>query len=118
MIDLIVPPTSARPVASVAQPPTGTLALAAPPQTTPTEDRSTTFQPVEGGNEAHNGTTLMVEAYAAIWMILMVWLVMVWRKQASMNQRLEGLEQAIDRAAAKQVPAKAAAAKAIRSDAN
>jgi hypothetical protein len=69
-------------------------------------DRATTFQPVEGGNEVHNGTTLMVEAYAAIWLILMAWLVLVWRKQAALHQRIDGLENAIDRAAAKQAPAK------------
>jgi CcmD family protein len=64
-------------------------------------DRSTAFQPVEGGTETHNGSTLMVEAYAVIWTILMVWLVLLWRKQNTINQRLDGLEQAIDRAAAK-----------------
>ena len=65
-------------------------------------DRSTAFQPVEGGTETHNGSTLMVEAYAVIWTILMVWLVLLWRKQNTLNQRLDGLEQAIDRAATKQ----------------
>jgi CcmD family protein len=69
------------------------------------EDRSTTFQPVEGGNEVHSGTTLMVEAYAAIWMIIMLWLVFVWRKQAALHQRVDELEHAIDRAAAKQAAA-------------
>ena len=38
--------------------------------TTP-EDRSTTFQPVEGGPEQHSGSTLLVEAYAVLWVILM-----------------------------------------------
>jgi hypothetical protein len=85
-----------------------TTAAAAPTASAP-DDRSTSFQPVEGGTETHSGTTLMVEAYAAIWMILMVWLVLVWRKQGALNQRLDDLEQAIDRAAAKQ---SAAAAKA------
>jgi hypothetical protein len=64
------------------------------------EDRSTTFQPVEGGPETHSGTTLMVEAYAFIWIILMAWLVMLRRKQHALNLRIDGLEQAIDRAAA------------------
>lgn len=63
-------------------------------------DRSTTFQPVEGG-ETRSGATLMVEAYAVIWVILMVWLVMLWRKQNALNGRLEDLDKAIDRAAAK-----------------
>jgi hypothetical protein len=72
------------------------------PATSAPDDRSTSFQPVEGGTETHSGTTLMVEAYAAIWMILMAWLVLVWRKQGALAQRLDDLEHAIDRAAAKQ----------------
>jgi hypothetical protein len=65
------------------------------------EDRSTTFQPVEGGPEQHNGATLLIEAYAVLWIILMTWLVFQWRRQGALNARLEGLERAIDRAAAK-----------------
>ena len=61
-------------------------------------DRSTSFVPTEGGPEQKNGQTLMVEAYAVIWTILMVWLVILWRKQASLNARLDGLESAIDKA--------------------
>jgi CcmD family protein len=76
-------------------------ATPAPSAAVEPSDRSTTFQAVEGGTETHSGTTLMVEAYAVIWTILMVWLVMLWRKQSRLNERLEGLEQAIDRAAAK-----------------
>ncbi len=66
------------------------------------EDRSTSFQPVDAGTEQHSGMTLMVEAYAVIWSILMVWLVMLWRKQGALNARLDGLERAIDRTAAAQ----------------
>ena len=62
--------------------------------------RSTTFQAVEGGPETRSGSTLMVEAYAVLWLILMTWLVLLWRKQASLNARLDGLESAIDRASA------------------
>jgi uncharacterized protein HemX len=65
------------------------------------DDRSATFQPVEGGTEQHNGATLLIEAYAVLWVILMGWVVFQWRKQASLNARLAGLEQAIDRATAK-----------------
>ena len=75
-------------------------ATSASPEKTP-EDRSTTFQPVERGTEQHSGATLLVEAYAVLWVILMGWLFFQWRRQASLNARLDGLEQAIDRAAAK-----------------
>jgi hypothetical protein len=65
------------------------------------DDRSTTFQPVEGGTEQHSGATLLIEAYAVLWVILMAWLVFQWRRQTALNARLEGLERAIDRAAVK-----------------
>jgi CcmD family protein len=75
-----------------------------PAGTSPTSDpsdRATTFQPVEGGNEQHSGSVLMVEAYAMIWTILMVWLVTMWRKQAKLNERLDGLEGAIAKASSR-----------------
>jgi CcmD family protein len=79
-------------------------------------DRSTTFQPTEGGTETRSGQTLMVEAYAVIWTILMVWLVVLWRKQASLNQRLDGLESAIVKASSRAATeAEPAAAKAAAS---
>ena len=65
------------------------------------DGRSTAFQPVEGGPEQHSGTTLLVEAYAVLWVILMAWLLLVWRRQKTVNTRLDELEHAIDRAAAK-----------------
>lgn len=78
----------------------------ATPESSPTPEsiansRASTFQAVEGGPESKNGTTLMVEAYAVIWTILMVWLVSLWRKQNTLNKRLDDLEHAIDVAAAK-----------------
>lgn len=81
-----------------------TLFLAPPsPPTVPEravpDDRATEFTAVEGG-EHFSGSTLLVEAYAAIWLVMMAWIFLLWRKQASLNERLEGLERTIDRAAA------------------
>ena len=73
-------------------------ASAAP--TSGADDRSTTFQPVETGAEAHSGSTLMVEAYAVLWIILMGWIVLLWRKQSVLHARLDDLERAIDHEAA------------------
>lgn len=70
-------------------------------QPTAPDDRATEFKAVEG-RERYSGSTLLVEAYAAIWLIMMMWLLLLWRKQASLNARLDGLEAAIDRAAAAQ----------------
>ena len=79
----------------------GTQAPAAGTSDKTPDDRSTTFQAVQGGPEQHDGATLLIEAYAVLWIILMTWLVFQWRKQGALNARLEGLERAIDRAAAK-----------------
>jgi len=73
-----------------------------PPPPTPAPSGSATsmtFKAVEGGGETRDGGLLMVEAYALVWLLLMGWLVMLWRKQATLNVRLDGLEKAIDEAA-------------------
>jgi hypothetical protein len=70
-------------------------------ESTAPDDRSTTFQPTEGGTEQRSGATLLVEAYALIWTLLMFWLVLLWRKQAALNKRLDGLEGAIVKASAR-----------------
>ena len=76
-----------------------TTALAPPPTPPTPADRATEFTAVESG-EHYNGSTLMVAAYAAIWVLLMAWIYMLWRKQAVLGERLDGLEKSIDRAAA------------------
>ena len=48
------------------------LALNAPPTPAVPDDRATEFTAVEGGEE-YSGGSLLVEAYAAIWLILMAW---------------------------------------------
>ncbi len=65
------------------------------------DDRATEFKAVNETGEHFSGYTLMVEAYAAIWLILMIWLVLLWRKQADLTARVVGLESAIDRAEAR-----------------
>ena len=64
-------------------------------------DRSTEFQAVEGNaKEQHSGSTLLVEAYCVLWVILMGWLFLVWRRQASLNARIDALDRVLDKAAA------------------
>lgn len=63
-------------------------------------ERAETFAAVEGG-EIYSGGALLVEAYGALWLILFAWVYLLWRKQAALGERLDGLEKAIDRAAAK-----------------
>ncbi|HSO31014.1 MAG TPA: CcmD family protein [Labilithrix sp.] len=64
------------------------------------DNRATEFTAVDPNTEQFNGSTLLVEAYAAIWVILMGWLFLLWRKQAGLAVRLDDLERTIDRAAA------------------
>jgi len=76
-----------------------------PPPTPPKDssnpnDRATTFQAVEGG-EQHSGAVLLVEAYAAIWLFLLGFVLIQWRRQAALHARLDDLERVVDRAAAK-----------------
>jgi len=89
--------------------------LVPPPSPSPSstgtpDDRSTTFQAVQGNaKEQYSGGTLLVTAYAALWLVLFAWVAFVWRKQAALNLRLMDLERVLDEAAAE---ADEAAAKA------
>ena len=67
-------------------------------QQTPS-DRATTFQAVQGnGTEQYSGGVLLVTAYAVLWVIVLSWVVLVWRKQNVLDARLDGLEREIDKA--------------------
>jgi hypothetical protein len=85
--------TTTAPRSSPASP-----ATPAPPGPAP-DDRATSFQAVQGEPEHYNGAELMVIAYAALWVILIAWVALVWRKQASLTSRLDDLERVIDEAA-------------------
>ena len=62
------------------------------------DDGSTEFHAVQGGTEMRSGEQLLVEAYALIWLFMLAWLVIVWRKQNVVSSRLRDLEAAIVRA--------------------
>jgi hypothetical protein len=64
------------------------------------DSRSTTFQAVQGESEHYSGEVLLVSAYAALWVILLMWVALVWRKQSALDARLDDLEREIDKAAA------------------
>ena len=70
------------------------------------ETAPTSYQPVDSNvGEQRNGATLMVEAYAIIWLILMGWLLINWFRQRNLDQRILGLEAAIARAELKKAKA-------------
>jgi hypothetical protein len=65
-----------------------------------TDDRSTTFRPVQGGTEMQSGERLLVEAYAAIWIVLFALILLGWRRQRRIDERVAGLEAALAQARA------------------
>jgi CcmD family protein len=69
----------------------------APAASSTPDSRATEFHAVEGGQEMRSGGQLVVEAYAIIWLLLLGWLVLVWRKQNALSARLGELEAAIAR---------------------
>jgi CcmD family protein len=66
------------------------------------DDRNTAFRPVEGGSELQSGEKLLVEAYAAIWLILFALVLFSWRRQKSLDDRMGTLSAAIDEARRKE----------------
>ena len=93
--DLVVPPASAT--AQPAPTPTPRPATSGPAVPTTPDDRGTAFKPVEGGNEMQSGEKLLVEAYAAIWLILFAMVLLSWRRQSRIESRIQGLEGAIEK---------------------
>jgi hypothetical protein len=65
---------------------------------TTAEERSAAFRPVQGGGEMQSGEKLLVEAYAAIWVILFALVLLSWRRQRRLDERMAGLSAAIDKA--------------------
>ena len=68
------------------------------------DDRATTFQAVQGEPEHYSGETLLVSAYAALWVIVLAWVALAWRKQAALSARLDDLERVLADAAKSQPP--------------
>lgn len=59
------------------------------------EQRSTSFRSVQGGEAMQSGEKLLVEAYAVIWVLLFGMLLFSWRRQRKMDDRIATLEQAV-----------------------
>jgi len=57
--------------------------------------RSTEFHAVEGGAEVMSGETLLVEAYAALWIILFGFIFVSWRRQSRIDARVSELERLV-----------------------
>jgi CcmD family protein len=69
-----------------------------PTSTAAPDGRSQAFRPVEGGSEMQSGEKLLVEAYAAIWIILFAFLLLSWRRQKQVDRRVATLEATLQQA--------------------
>ncbi|NUQ74909.1 MAG: CcmD family protein [Polyangiaceae bacterium] len=84
--------------AQAAQP--GPAAQADPGSPASSEQRSTSFRSVQGGDAMQSGEKLLVEAYVVIWVLVFAMLLLSWRRQKKMDERIAGLEQAVTAARA------------------
>ena len=68
------------------------ILLQAPPAATGTaqsaDDRGQAFRAVEGGGEVQSGDRLLVIAYMAIWLCVVVFVIMSSRKQSRIDARI------------------------------
>jgi CcmD family protein len=79
--------------------PSAAIPSAATPIATASPDaRSSEFRAVEGGAEARSGTVLLVEAYAAIWLIIFGFIWLTFRRQRKLDSRIAELEIALQKA--------------------
>lgn len=65
------------------------------PTTTTADDRATSFRAVQGGNEMQSGEKLLVEAYAVIWLVAFGLILLSWRRQRRIDDRVASLEGAL-----------------------
>lgn len=59
-------------------------------------DRGQAFEPVQGGDTT-SGEVLLIEAYAAMWLVALVLVLMSWSRQKGIEQRIASLRGAIDK---------------------
>jgi CcmD family protein len=64
---------------------------------TPTKTPSE-FVPVEGGSDTTSAESLLIIAYAAMWLLFFGFLAMTYRRQKALTEKVDRLEQALKRA--------------------
>ena len=65
--------------------------------TTNPSDRSTAFTAVEGGGETTSAEALLVSAYSVMWVILLGFIFMSWRRQGALVRRIDEVEKALSK---------------------
>ncbi|MEJ7732885.1 MAG: CcmD family protein [Polyangiaceae bacterium] len=71
-----------------------------PSSTTSPDGRATEFRPVSGGGQMQSGELLLVEAYAAMWLIAFALILFSWSRVRKVDDRLAALEGAMQKARA------------------
>jgi len=64
---------------------------------TPTQTPSE-FVPVEGGSDSTSAESLLVIAYAAMWLLFFGFVAMTHRRQKTLTEKVDRLERALKRA--------------------
>lgn len=90
-----------------AQAATAQLSSRPGPSSTPSavpeiEGGAADFRAYEGGGEQRSGELLLIEAYAAIWLVAFVLVLLSIRRQKQLEQRLDRLQDDLKRAAEQQ----------------
>ena len=66
-----------------------------PSATTAPDGRATEFRPVSGGGQMQSGELLLVEAYAAMWLIAFALILFSWSRVRKVDDRLASLEASL-----------------------
>jgi hypothetical protein len=59
------------------------------------QERSTAFKPVEGGGETTSAGTFLVAAYVLMWLFVLAFILLTWRKTRSAQAQVDRLEKAL-----------------------
>jgi CcmD family protein len=62
------------------------------PSSSTVDDRSTTMKGSPAGNDSVPGGTLVVVAYAVVWIVVLLLIVRVFQKQTAVSKRVDDLE--------------------------
>ncbi len=77
---------------------------------------SNEFKAVQGTAESTSGAVLLIEAYAAIWLVALVFVLLSWLKQKQILERIASLEAAVSAARSEGVTGDGSAADASSED--
>lgn len=69
--------------------------------TAATEDRSTSFTAKDGGSEGVPGGSLMVAAYAIVWLVVLLLVVRVFQRQNTIARQIADLEEDLQKRGAR-----------------